>query len=326
MGVGLLLLFFAQILRYGQSIHQWDWLLLSGALTFLTGLHLAGQVPEKLDHALDRLVHRGTLMASQARITALKTLVRSTGRTWSRRGAVLSAASILLAFLWIYGLSNPLLTCLESVGGFLAGWWLGRMASYGSLPILLHGAGLQLHAEPGHVDQVCGYRPLGDFYLFQAMVSAIPAVFLAAWWLIIPVFPRSYQHWRQPYLWLLALALLFEILCFAVPMLLLHQQMTEQKQVLLLEADRLSHEIITVQQQLLQETPGNQREELEIHLSRMRERHRGIETMATWPLQATSFLRYSLRHAVLCIPLVSEFTGNPRLWSLLTEVLKGLTP
>jgi hypothetical protein len=32
-GVGLLLLFCAQILRYGQSVQQWDWLLLSGAVT-----------------------------------------------------------------------------------------------------------------------------------------------------------------------------------------------------------------------------------------------------------------------------------------------------
>jgi hypothetical protein len=112
------------------------------------------------------------------------------------RGAVLSAAAFLLAFLWIYGLSNLLLTFLESVGGFLAGWWLGRMASFGALPILLTKAGLQLHAEPGHVDQVCGYRPLGGFYLFQAMVAAIPAVFLAVWWLIIPVFPRSYVRRR----------------------------------------------------------------------------------------------------------------------------------
>lgn len=323
-GVGLLFLFIFQISRYGQAVHQWDWLLLSGALTFLVGLHLAGQVPEKLDHTLERLVDRGTLPASQAELQGLKSLVRSTGKTWSRRGAVLSTAAILLTFLWIYGLGNLLLTGLESIGSFLAGWWLGRMASYGAVPILLRRAGLQLHAEPAHVDQVCGYRPLGDFYLFQAMVAAIPAVFLALWWLIIPVFPRSYHHWRQPYLWLLALALLFEILCFAVPMLLFHQQMLEQKQVLLVEADRLSHEIITVQQQLLRESSGNQRTELEIHLGRMRERHRGIEMMATWPLQATTFLHYSLRNAVLFIPLVSEFTGDPRLWRILTEVLKGL--
>lgn len=237
---------------------------------------------------------------------------------------MLSAAAFLLAFLWIYGLSYLLLTFLESVGGFPAGWWLGRMASFGALPILLPKAGHQLHADPGHVDQVCGYRPLEDFYLIQAMVAAIPAVFLAVWWLIIPGFPRSYQHWRQPYLWLLALVLLFEILCFEVPMLLFHQQMVEQKQVLHVEVDRLSREIITVQQNLLRAASANQRQEQEIQLGLLRERHRAIKSMATWPLQATTFLRYSLRHIVLLIPLVSEFPGDPRLWRILTNVLKGL--
>jgi hypothetical protein len=122
----------------------------------------------------------------------------------------------------------------------------------------------------------------------------------------------------------LVLALLFEILCFAVPMLLFHQQMVDQKQELLVEADRLSHEIVIVQQNLLRAATADQRQEQEMQLGLLRERHRAIETMPTWPLQATSFLRYSLRHAVLFLPLVSEFTGDPRLWGILTELLKGL--
>jgi hypothetical protein len=78
-GVGLLLLFCAQILRYGQSVQQWDWLLLSGAVTFLVGFHLAKQVPEKLDRTLERLVDRGTLPASQAKLKKLKSSVHTTG-------------------------------------------------------------------------------------------------------------------------------------------------------------------------------------------------------------------------------------------------------
>jgi hypothetical protein len=54
-------------------------------------------------------------------------------------------------------------------------------------------------------------------------------------------------------------ALLFEILCFAVPILLFHQQMVEHKQLLLVEADQLRYEIISVQRHLLQESSGNPR-------------------------------------------------------------------
>jgi hypothetical protein len=323
-GVGLLMLFVSQILLHGQTLPKWDWLLLSGAIAFIVGIQLARQAPRKLKMTLKRLGDRGTLVATPEQLAKLEGRIQQTARNWARKGAIVTALAILSAFLGIYGLNNALLTLLETVGGYIAGWYLGRMSAYGALAVIIKQENLTLRAEPEHTDRVCGFKPLGDFYLFQALVAAVPAIFLAVWWVIIPIFPRSYSHWRQPYLGLLALAILFEILVFAVPMVLFHREMKRQKRELLVEADRLSREIVELRSQLVRTESGSDREGIETRLAYLLERHQKIERMTTWPVHPKSFRRFAVRNTLLFIPLLSELTGSPRLWEILDQILRGL--
>ncbi|WP_299413871.1 hypothetical protein [Acaryochloris sp. IP29b_bin.148] len=73
----------------------------------------------------------------------------------------------LISFLSLYRLDNYKLTLLEVIGGFLAGWLLGRLTAYGRLPMILKQKNLSLKAEPEHIDQVCGWQPLEDFLKYH---------------------------------------------------------------------------------------------------------------------------------------------------------------
>ena len=323
-GMVLLILFAIQVISYGQTWVEWDWLLLSGTITFLGGIGLARQVPRKMRIALHRLADRGTLVATVDDLSALEQRLHRTAADWARKGAIMVALATAASFFSIYGLSNGLLTLLEMIGGFIVGWVLGQMSAYGSLLRLIRQEHLSLRAEPEHTDGVCGFKPLGDFYGFQALVAAIPAIFLALWWVIIPIFPRDYSHWRQPYAGLLALAIGFEVLVLVVPLVLFHQEMERQKQLLLIEADRLSRDMVALRSQLVQTDSADQRRELEARLAYLIDRHHKIEQMTTWPIHPQTLRRFTLRNTLLLIPIFSEFVGHPQFWTLLRDLITGL--
>ena len=65
---------------------------------------------------------------------------------------------------------------------------------------------------------------MGDLFFYQALVIGLAATFLAIWWLIMPFFP-AYMHWRDFYLGLLAIAIVFEMLAFLAPMWSFHTEM-----------------------------------------------------------------------------------------------------
>jgi hypothetical protein len=73
------------------------------------------------------------------------------------------------------------------------------MASYGQLGWHLNSEPVEVLVQPSHVDGVAGMKPLGEFYFYQAMVVGIPAVFLAVWWFLFPIWPRDYSHWEDSY-------------------------------------------------------------------------------------------------------------------------------
>lgn len=65
---------------------------------------------------------------------------------------------------------RTLLVFLAVIAGYAAGFQLGRMASYGRVGSILRQAGAHLRMTPGHLDGVGG--PIGEYFLFQAMVAA----------------------------------------------------------------------------------------------------------------------------------------------------------
>lgn len=184
------------------------------------------------------------------------------------------------------------------------------MACYGFLKLMLQRNQIGLKVKPGHLDGVSGLKPIGNFYFFQAMITALPAIFLFVWLLIFPFCSRyeewscsQYEDWRRPYLGLLAIAIAYEILAFVLPLWLFHEEMAKQKQALLEEADIWSYKIDEIRNQLAIAKTSEEREILKERLSVLTKRYLDIEQMFTWPVDIQTIIKFASTNATLSIPL-----------------------
>ena len=304
-----------------------DWLLISGWLALMLGLWLAHGIPDKLEHTLDRLANRGVLAVTPERLCSFKQdLEVRAVKYWALGGGSIVLLAVLTAFALAFpgrGLFSriPLLLA-EMLAGYIAGCYLGRMACYGMLGSSLKDAGMQPRVIAGHLDSVGGLKPVGDFYFHQAMIVAIPAVFLAIWLLLIPLprFQSRYQYWQKPYAGLLALAIGVEVLAFLIPLWSFHREMEKQKRMLLEEADKLSPEIAEIQRKLAEGAPSEDMKALKESLTDKTERYRIIEELPVWPIDVRTKRLFSFNNVALLIPLMSEYTGLSKQW---TEFLKA---
>jgi hypothetical protein len=324
----LIILCIVQLVTKGLYIFSWDMLLISGLALLVIGMWLSLRIPQKMEDALSRLVYRGVLRTTGEGLQQFKIDLQCRTTACSRTGGLIVAMAILIAFVVAFRLPFPLeeipLTVMEVCGGFLAGWYLGRMASYGSLGLLLKKAGIALQVKPGYLDGAAGLKPIGDFYFFQAMVAGLPALFLAVWLVLIPLWPIAgrYDRWKEPYLGLLPIALGFELLAFLVPIWFFHREMQVQKTVLLREADTLGQNIVRVQNELTELRDAQQYNLLKEQLSYMTQRYWEIERMPTWPVDMKTRRRFTLNNAVLfTIPLVSSIFDEKSVWRDLLESL-----
>ena len=159
-------------------------------------------------------------------------------------------------------------------------------------------------------------QPLGAFYLGQSVVAGLPAVFLASW---IAVFTLS--SWLDPagsvsrylgqYVWLLAVAILVEILAFVLPMLSVHGLMAAYKQAKLLpEADALSRSIASTIDPATTEPPDDPMQ-----------RFRELEDAPTWPVDRRIRRRFTLRNLALLLPQLGTVLGQKELFAQISDLL-----
>jgi hypothetical protein len=250
-------------------------------------------------------------------VIALGHEIKLRAETWSMWSGTLLGLAMTVVFLTFY-LTNgrPLVTeaggtLAGGLGGFLVGRAIGRMLCYGSVGKLLDRRQIHFEAVPGHIDGAAGLRPIGAFYLGQAGLLAIPAVFLLVWTLIflIPSWHDRYAAWQAPYLWLLAVAVAFELAGFVLPLWQVHLDMVAVKSRYLPEADELAAQIADVGKELELDLPGDRREAQRDRLSQMTSRYRDIEAMPTWPVDRSIKRWVTLTNVALIVPLVTQATA-----------------
>lgn len=300
-----------------------DWMCISGSFMLLVGLWWAWEMPEELEGGLDRLAHRQVLEVTPEWLDRFKReLEASVVKGWARLGGLIVALGIALAFAIAYYKWSLLFAATETLGGYIAGCCLGRFACYGTLGIRLSHEGFPVRVIAGHLDGAGGLRPIGDFYFRQAMIAALPALYLGVWLLLLPLRPfEMYRVWRTPYALLLALAIAFEMLAFFWPLWSFHQEMAKQKQVLLPEADRLSSEIANIQHRLEEGLPGDDAKALREILADKTARYWAIEQLPVWPISPRVKRLFSINTVLLFIPLIAEITGLSKPWA---DLLNGL--
>jgi hypothetical protein len=302
----------------GLHVDRWDYLFVSGCLTVLVGLWLARGQPDRFDAMVDRLANRDALHGGDDEdITRYREDLHKLGRRWAPRGGIV--VGVLVALLWIYasrrvgkeeGAFNEFVGPLVgAVGGYLVGRVLGRMLAYSLLGPYLHKRGVTFRADPEHVDGAAGLKPLGEYYLYQALLLALLALFLLFWSLMLalPEWSDRYGAWREPYLGLLAVAILLEIAAFVAPMWHAHSQMTKAKREALARADTtLAREIAELRARLETEMSADDRATATDRLERKVARYEAIEAMPTWPIDRAVRRRMTLGNAGLVIGLVAQ--------------------
>ena len=310
--------------RVGLAWTRWDLMLISGVVAFIVALALAQTIPGRMSQTLDRLAKRSVFELSEEVLAELQKKFEERRKLFSRVGAVLVGLVMLVSFLVAYGgipsYAIPL-TLLEVSLGVVAGYYIGQMVAYGTLGQLSVRENVAISPRPGHIDRAAGLKPIGDFYFFQAMVVAIPCVYLAVWWFLIPLLPY-YQHWRSTYLGLLAVALLFEILSFFLPMWVFHLIMQQQKVKSLADADELSKKIIELENRILRSADARETNDLQKQLDFQREKYWEIEHMPTWPVDATTRRRFTVNNLFLFLPFLSDVVRLSTPWKLLLEALE----
>lgn len=318
----LALLILNEFYAFGTYLPGWDWLYVSGWITFLLTFRASFLLPDKVDEVLNRLAASRVLDDSRNQLSGFKQELHESGRRAARIGGVIVAA--VLALGWIVAkrgaLPSYFLTVLlEVAGAFLAGSFIGRAVSCSRLGRRLEKEGFTINVEPEHLDGVAGLRPVGGLYFFQSAIVAVPGVFLAVWWFLIPLFGQRYSAWRGVYAGLLVFVILCEILAFFLPMWSFHFIMNEGKAQLLTEADQISEQVTGIQQQLRSSVNEGVAAQLGDKLERLTKRYRAIVEMPTWPVDKRIRRRFGINNLFLLIPVIAQPLGAPSSWQHFLE-------
>jgi hypothetical protein len=324
----LLVLPFHEYCSQQFNFEQWDLLLFTGVAAFIVGIWLYAVVRERFDLTVNRLLSRGTFKVGEAERAAFIERLEMHGRVWAGIGGLIAAVAMLVAFAIALSrafLFSRLLLGLAEVGGaYIAGSYLGRMASYGQLGWHLNSEPVEVLVQPSHVDGVAGMKPLGEFYFYQAMVVGIPAVFLAVWWFLFPIWPRDYSHWEDSYVVLLGIAIAIEVLAFLVPVWTFHRVMLRAKAGWLGEADRLSLEIADLRRRKACARDAESKAALALEIDEKSQRYWAIENMPTWPVDVRTSRRFRLNNILLLVPLLGDIAGRTIRWQDIIDLINKL--
>jgi hypothetical protein len=305
----LLLTIAVEAWRYGGDWTRWDMLLISGVAALVIALIMVGQVRPLLLDCLDRLQERGAIGLDDDGLKALIGEIDRSADAWGRVLAPVVAGLIALVFAIAlakdFAFPRLLLGIVESGLGYIAGGYIGQMVRYGWLGSILKSRDVKVTIIPWHGDQVGGLSPVGRLFFRQAMVIAVPALFLAFWSVAIPAWPRDYSRWTEGYLLLLAVVILLELAAFFLPLWSFHRIMLAQKAELQRRIDnfykehRQEHEVLRDADQAEVRRANEQRELLA-------EEYRAVEDLPTWPIDMRVRLRFGINNVLLIVPLLSE--------------------
>jgi hypothetical protein len=320
----------AEVAVAGPRIRGGDVMLVTGVLAFVIGIDMARSIPARLHRAIKRLLDRNVLDMTPEGRSAFEERLEQRVRPWAFAGGLVVAVIILVAWLVVMsdlpaqGRRDRLwLVVFECLCGWVAGEKLGRMVAYGFFWRPLNRDGARLRLVAGHVDGAGGLKPLGDFFFYQSVTASIPAIFLAAWWWFIPLWP-SLSGWRPTYLGLLVVAIAFEVLVFVLPMLSIHAAMREQKAELVSHTDQLSHTISSLQTRLREAGSADERQGMKDQIADLTEEYWRVQRTPTWPIDPSVRRRFSLNNLALFLPFLGYAVGGTAVWQQLSEALRNL--
>ena len=318
----------SSILTYGTDVRCWNLPNITVTFALIPALYLARQIDARMRSALHELWLQGTLPNTadpgptlQERIlkgsthreifsALLMMLVMIVSYAWSAPSLRLAVATIsdplasaemkrviLLSLFW------PI--AVGVLSGLVAGAFFGRLATYGSAAAVLASPDTTLNIRPGHFDGANGFRPVGDFYLYQAVLTAIPLLWLSGWALATPWYHGSqcYAHPIDPAYtlrvslqcygqWLVVAC--FTYVGFVRPVLKLRARLKRTRAELLAKrVPEIESEIVRLKTTLAGTPEEKARTSIEARIHDLAREHWAIRTMSCWPMDKATFSKYA---------------------------------
>lgn len=315
----------AEISDGPDAAADWNWLMHTGAIVFLVALAAARAIPPAVPLAVRRIRlvdDEGVERAHGDEVLAALELVR---RRCARIGAPVGL--VLMGMFWLWAGGNRVwgnaLFWLELAAAAGAGFIVGGFVAYGRLGHVLNTLGLRALAIPGHPDGAAGLRPVGAFYLRQAMIIALIGVFAGVWWLLFP-YVGHYDNWRQPYLGIVLVCVVLEAAALFLPLSSFHRHMQQQRIDLLRVADEAAASIARADELIWRTFDDGERAALEAERKRALDRWQAIDSMPTWPVDVQIRRRFAWSNVAMLIPVVLQIINAPQILQQITSALAGL--
>jgi hypothetical protein len=305
---------------------KWDWLFLSAFATIIAGCWIARIQRRRFRQMVSRLVSRGVLVRTlpSGKRQPLsdedgKRLLSTSAARSARFGHVAGIGTSAAALVWLYlqgmlanwswlegsrawrALVVAAAWILIASAGYFVGRAIGELASYGLVRSPFLRGNVNVEVRPGHIDGAAGLKPIGWFYFTQALVAAIPAVFLAVWVALlyfVDIFenrygPGNYANWRAIYIALIPIALSLQVLVFLRPLWSTHLEMREQRDTLLRDADRKAEQVRDLRSTLDRELDTDTRARRREQIADLERNYLMLEGMPTWPIDPALWRRFS---------------------------------
>lgn len=300
--------FLFNLYKYPKDYKQWDFLFFTAVAVFGITFKLSLNIPKKMDITIERLLYRGIINSEEHIKIQLEKKANNLAKLWG----ILLGIGVFLG--WMVGLElkawNIFLIIFETFLAYLTGRIFGIMVAYGTLGSLLKKENIVLSLKPDHIDGAAGLKPIGDFYLFQAIIASVPAFFIGTWSVLLTLWskngyvPQSTLAWKEKAILLLILAIIFEILVFILPMRSFNTAMGEFKAELLKNADGISQDIVIMKEQILNTKNEQEYNLIKSKISHLNERYQAYEKMPTWPIALKTGKLFAINNFVLIIPFI----------------------
>jgi hypothetical protein len=335
---------------YGTHWRCWDYMLISGFLAFILAIWLAHDIGRRLDVAIDKLRLNNALIVTEDGVAQLKQEMSERGKRLQAWSAVFIGLLIFGCYVWVFGdfaykiwlawqqgllpqggvalIQLSVFTALSALCAALAGLFFGRLAHYGTLAGVLSTDRAGLRIAPGHFDGASGLKPIGDFYLYQAVLFAIPILWLGAWWAwIIPTYkdvicsvtgePQFlFREWQGPFfiMWLVVLA--YFHMGFVRPFLTLRKRIRNTRLTLNRdEAQRLEKDIFKLQERAVS-GGGTTGDALATEIEALSRRLWSIRNMWDWPMDTLTLTKYrSLVFGEVLLPVAAAVVSSSEVGS-----------
>lgn len=322
----------------GLNFACWNWMFYTGAATFAVTVALAIEEARKLGQTIEALRTNNTLVLSADEISQLKKQMETRARVWRGWCAIAIFLLVFGSWCWVVviqlgdaginmnawqqlrsnfdptvlALSIALILCIIAVMGvcgFYAGAFFGASAGHGAFASILSSDQTRLRIRPDHFDGAVGLKPIGDLYLFQALLTGIPLIWFVVWWVLIPAYQSTvcasvdYSAWRGPIVLMWLVTLCFTYLGFIRPILQLRKRVFSERTRLRSEVvPDVRQRIRELQKRLASEAvSAPEADRINSEIDRMASYIWSIDRMSSWPMDAATRRKYFSVHALVAV-------------------------